>query len=66
MYCVCQNNSTNELSIMTRAERERLVSVLIDLCEPIPTWVINVFERIEDAEKYVSDLNKSNKLIDGL
>jgi len=65
-WCVCQDNSSGRLTIMTRIERERMIGALIDLCEPVPTWVINVFENEDDAIKYVSDMSRVNGIIDNL
>lgn len=66
MYCVCQNNATGELTIMTRTERERHIGVLIDLNADIPTWVISVKETKEDAEKYIRDQLSSTKIINDI
>lgn len=65
MWCVCSNRD-GYLSLMTRDERELMLSVLMDLKVPIPTYVVKVFEEKEDAEKYIRDINNTNDIIDGL
>lgn len=64
MYCICIHKETGELSSMTRSERETMISVLLDLKQPIDTWVIGLKETKEDAEKYIRDIQKANDLID--
>lgn len=64
MYCICIHKETGELSAMTRSERETMISVLLDLKQPIDTWVIGMKETKEDAEKYIRDIQQANDLID--
>lgn len=63
MYCICLHKETGEMSIMTRQERETSISVLIDLKQPIDTWVIGLKETESEAEKYMQDIKDANQLI---
>jgi hypothetical protein len=63
MWCVCQHNESGELTIMSRHERETMLSVLIGLGEPIPTWVIMVKHTKEDAEQYATNIRNVNELL---
>jgi hypothetical protein len=50
---------------MSRSERETMLSVLLDLKQPIDTWVIGLKETKTDAEKYIQDIKEANDLING-
>ena len=63
MYCICIDKETGELFIMERSERETMINVLLDLKQPIPSWVLNLKNTKNEAEKYVSDILESNRLI---
>ncbi len=64
-WCVCSSRD-GYLSLMTRDERETMLSVLMDLKVPIPTYVVKTFEKKEDAEKYIRDINHTNDIIDNI
>ncbi len=64
MWCVCQNKTTGELSIMARPERETMLSVLLDLGAGVETRVIAEWPTKEEAEKYVSDFIRATDIID--
>ena len=66
MYCVCIDKATGDLFVMERSERETMISVMLQLRQPIPSWVLRMKDTKEDAEKYVSDIVEATKLIDGI
>lgn len=65
-YCICLDKNTFELSIMTRLEREQMISVLLDLKKPIPSFVIAIRNDYQEAKKYIRDIKLVNHLIDEL
>lgn len=50
---------------MIRSERETMISVLLELKQPIDTWVIGLKETKQEAEKYIQDIKEANNLING-
>lgn len=62
-YCVCIDKVNGSLLVMERSEREVMISVLLDLKQPIPSWVLAVKETKDAAEKYVQDILEANRLI---
>lgn len=64
-WCVCSTRD-GKLSLLTRVEREMMLKVLMSLKKEIPTHVIKTFESKSDAEKYILEINRVNKLIKNL
>lgn len=63
-YLVCQfKDEDGELFITTRNAREKMISVLIDLNQPIESVVLKEFETYDDASKYKSGIEYANKQI---
>lgn len=62
MWCVCSDKE-GFLSIQSRAERETMISVLIDCKKDVPNFVVKVFLKKSDAENYIFEINKVNNLI---
>lgn len=48
---------------MGRTERETMLSVLLDLEQSIPSWVLREKETKEEAEKYIQKIKDANDLI---
>lgn len=65
-YCICLDKRTFEMSIMTRLEREQMLSVLMDLKQPIPSFVIAIRNDFQEAKKYIQDIKLVNNVIDFL
>jgi hypothetical protein len=65
-YCICLDKTTFEMIIMTRLEREQMISVLLDLKQPIPSFVIAVIESYPEAKKFIQEIKRINNLIDEL
>lgn len=63
MYCVCQNKD-GEMFIQSRAERENMLSVLMDIEQAIPTFVIKTFDNEVEAKLFVVEQQAINSLID--
>jgi len=51
---------------MTRPEREQMISVLLDLKQPIPSFVIALRDSYQEAKKYIQDIKSVNNIIDEL
>jgi len=51
---------------MTRSEREQMISVLLDLKQPIPSFVIAIRSDYQEAKKYIQDIKSVNNLITDL
>lgn len=63
MWLVCQHKKTGDLFIQRRIEREQWLSVLIDAGKEIPTRVIEIFDELIDAKKYVANQQAADILI---
>ncbi len=61
-WCVCQTKS-GELFVQSRPERERMLDVLIELQADIPHFVIKTFDTQKQAEDYVAEMTRINKII---
>jgi hypothetical protein len=66
MWCICIDKETAELFTMERSEREAMLSVLLDLKQPIPSYVINFKSTKEEAEKYIEEIKRIDKDINNL
>lgn len=64
-WLVCSDRDGN-LYIMTRQERETMLSVLMDAGKEIPHFVVKVFDGNEDAIKYIQSINEINNLLNSL
>lgn len=51
------------MSSVTRSERETMISVLLDLKQPIPDWVIALRSTKEEADQYIKEIKQVNDLI---
>ena len=54
------------MTVMTRPEREQMIAVLMDLKQPIPSFVIALRDDYQAAKKYIQDIKSVNNLIDDL
>lgn len=64
MWCICIDKESGDLFVMERVERETMLSVLLDLKQPIPSFVLREKETKEEAEKYIEEIKAANDLIE--
>jgi len=63
MYCICIDKNTREISVVSRAERETMLSVLLDLKQPITSWVIATRETKDQADKFAEGFTAADDLL---
>lgn len=63
MYCIVINKETGEMSSIARSERETMISILLDLKQPIPDWVIALRSTKQEADQYIKEIKQVNDLI---
>lgn len=64
MYCVCIDKATGDLFVQERNERDNMISVLVDLKQPIPSWVLRVKDTKDEADQLVKDIIDANEMIE--
>lgn len=64
MHCVCIDKATGDLFVQERSERDNMISVLIDLKQTIPSWVLRVKDTKEEADQLVKDILDANEMIE--
>jgi len=62
MWLVCQNKD-GFLFIQSRTEREMMLSVLTELENGVPSYVVKSFSTEQQAEDYVLEMFNINSLI---
>ncbi len=63
MYCICIDKNTREISVVSRAERETMLSVLLDLKQPITSWVIATRKTKEEADRFAEGFMAADDLL---
>lgn len=66
MWLVCKRKHDGLLFVQERTIREGFINYMIDIGEPVESIVLKTFDDLKEAEKYIKQLNYSDKIINNL
>jgi hypothetical protein len=63
-WCVCKYKKTGELFIADEFFREKCILYLLQMKMVTPAELLKTFDDIEEAERYISELESVDSLLD--
>lgn len=66
MWVVCRHKDDNTLFITTRAARETMLNVILDLGQPVDSMVLRQFATYIEADNYKKEMERIDKDINKL
>lgn len=65
IWCVCLGKD-GSLTVLSRSERESMLTILMDIGSEIPSFVVKTFDEKQEAEEYIKRIENINQIIEGL